>query len=168
MRKLQFDHPLGECVVSLPIGWVRYIEGEYRRDLDVAGIHAKYDGLMIHPALSCSIRFTDKGPEYQLMGRAEYQRLNKRRSGIIFDDKGNKVTVDLRKVYRSGKKTRVVSLPEEWHRTQEKHSGEFHCVDILITESLWIRPHLQDQSNWFYKSPHRRYSSPAQPAKQPQ
>jgi hypothetical protein len=80
-RKVQRDHPVGKYVVSLPIGWIRYVEAMSDHDtLNAVEMYEEDGCLAIQPA---GLRRFGEGGEFvvSLMEKSEYKlrRKGKRR-----------------------------------------------------------------------------------------
>ena len=162
-RRVQKKHPIGEYAVSLPIGWVRYIELKYRDHLDVVEMYVKGEELVIQLAPFRALGYRDEGRGGKLMKRAEYLRLNGDHKRLVMDDKGEFVSGDLKKIYRSGKTSRVVSLSEDWVRTQQQRvHKEFRSVAITITNRLWINPYFPNIPHWPLENTRSTWDASAQ------
>ena len=146
-RKIQRDYPLGGLVTTLPIGWVNYVETKFNDTLKVVEMYEKDDCLVIQPAFSRHPQYHDEEREGPFMGKREYRpykykRL--RRLGFhVRDAEGNLYVGQLRKVYRSGMKSRIVSLPKDWvMKHQKRVKKDLYYVDITIRDELWLKPHF--------------------------
>jgi hypothetical protein len=136
---------LGGLVITLPIDWVRYAETEHKDTLKVVEMYEKDDCLVIQPAFSHEERYHDEDREGPFMGKREYRQYKykpPRRVGFEVRDSEGVVHIGyVRKVYRSGMKSRVVSLPSAWVQKHQKRVGkDLHYVDITIRDELWVRP----------------------------
>jgi len=147
-RKIQRDQPLGSLITTLPIEWVRYVETKHNDTLKVVEMFEKDDCLVIQPAFSRQAQYHDEDREGPFMGKREYRpykyRPIRRIGSQVRDSQGHVTIGYLRKVYRSGLKSRVVSLPREWVMKHQKRVKEdLHRVDITIRDELWLKPHFR-------------------------
>jgi hypothetical protein len=144
-RKVQRDHPVGKYVVSLPIGWIRYVEAMSDHDtLNAVEMYEEDGCLAIQPA---GLRRFGEGGEFvvSLMEKSEYRlrRKGKRRDFRcpIKDLEGHDKMGYLVRVYLSGKKTYIVPLPEEWvDKTHWRMQKKFYSVKFTIDDILWLEP----------------------------
>ena len=146
-RKIQRDYPLGGLVTTLPIGWVNYVETKYNDTLKVVEMYEKDDCLVIQPAFSREAQYHDEDREGPFMGKREYRpykyRPLRRIGSQVRDFEGHFTKGFLRKVYRSGMKSRIVSLPKDWVvKHQKRVKKDLHYVDITIRDELWLKPHF--------------------------
>jgi len=172
---------LGGLVTTLPIGWVNYVETKYNDTLKVVEVYEKDDCLVIQPAFSRQAQYHDEDREGPFMGKREYRPYKYkplRRIGTQVQDSEGHVTLGhLRKVYRSGRKSRVVSLPREWVMKHQKRVKEdLHRVDITVRDELWLKPHFHNSPRMIHgvpisssELPPEIAGEPSQPApKEPQ
>jgi len=172
---------LGGLVTTLPIGWVNYVETKYKDTLKVVEMYEKDDCLVIQPALSRQSQYHDEDREGPFMGKQEYRPYKYRplrRLGLqVRDSEGHLTKGYLRKVYRSGLKSRVVSLPRDWVMEHQKRvKKDLFRVDITIRDELWLKPHFLNLPRMYHGFPISTWEyipeiagEPSQPtAKEPQ
>jgi hypothetical protein len=110
-------------------------------------MYEKDDCLVIQLAFSRDERYHDEDREGPFMGKREYRQYKykpRRRVGFEVRDSEGVVHIGyVRKVYRSGMKSRVVSLPSAWVQKHQNRVGkDLHYVDITIRDELWVKPHF--------------------------
>jgi len=166
---------LGGLVTTLPIGWVNYVETKYKDTLKVVEMYEKDDCLVIQPALSRQSQYHDEDREGPFMGKQEYRPYKYRplrRLGLqVRDSEGHLTKGYLRKVYRSGLKSRVVSLPRDWVMEHQKRvKKDLFRVDITIRDELWLKPHFYNLTRMIHgvpitlwEWPHEIAGEPSQP-----
>ena len=171
-RKIQRDQPLGNLITTLPIEWVRYVETKYNETLKVVEMYEKDDGLVIQPAFSREAQYHDEDREGPFMGKREYRpykyRPLRRIGTQVQDSEGSLTKGYLRKIYRSGMKSRIVSLPKDWvMKHQKRMKKDLHYVDITIRDELWLKPHFLNLPRMIHGVPVTSWEWPPEIAGEP-